>query len=557
MTKSNEVSTGLFSLSIIVTLMVGSLWLRPSQAAGEVGKRIPVPGLTAAANNLAFAFERNRYVLVAPFAPSEPVGDESDLSVFDNHFIYIIDTKKPDAPPKRADLGNCYYPTRLVYDPGREVVFVRGTRYAETEEGGYEPIEVIAYIPLNLDDDGKPVFGNAISFPIKGRGNDEHCSDAPIDFVVGAKGKILVFTNGASIFTYSVGEGYIYRVDFGLDQYYGAENRIASINLDDATSTLMVSLIRRDPTGDGGIAYSHELKFYTLNGDGTVDLIKQVVSEPTTERSRLTPNSNVETSSDPDDPSSEFLALFISNDGSLCRVDLRYRDEDGDGVIDRNIDASVERIEKYPELARGNTEGSSPRHLSFDRPHKLLSAVKRGRVVNIKRPISSRPGGIKRPISVHLTESPSLVLAQLNGKKNKVVREKVFDLEFKDEVALSNVVFDPDNSVLLLSTYTGRLYSIDLLPGVDAATEALLGEIGSRVESLSSNAGGSTIVAISSYDTNEEGVDITQPGSVVVVRLQSLTTPLASLPAPSIWSAATSMLLPMTPSIKRPCGAKR
>jgi len=183
--------------------------------------------------------------------------------------------------------------------------------------------------------------------------------------------------------------------------------------------------------------------------------------------------------------------------------------------------------------------------------------VKRGRVVNIKRPISSRPGGIKRPISVHLTESPSLVLAQLNGKKNKVVREKVFDLEFKDEVALSNVVFDPDNSVLLLSTYTGRLYSIDLLPGVDAATEALLGEIGSRVESLSSNAGGSTIVAISSYDTNEEGVDITQPGSVVVVRLQSLTTPLASLPAPSIWSAATSMLLPMTPSIKRPCGAKR
>src|SRR5215213_8307803 len=51
-------------------------------------------GLTGSANNMAFVFDR--YVIVAPYAPKAPVSDDSALEDFDNHFLYLVDTKRPE-----------------------------------------------------------------------------------------------------------------------------------------------------------------------------------------------------------------------------------------------------------------------------------------------------------------------------------------------------------------------------------------------------------------------------------------------------------------------------
>src|SRR6185369_4932041 len=202
----------LATLFLALSAMIGMPSNSSLAAAPWKVSSVVLPGVNGGSNNVAFAFDR--YVLVAPYAPLNPIDENSDLKQLDNHFVYLIDTKKPSDgalpisiegfDPSGNGSKTVFYPTRVLFDPIGRIVYVRGTRF-EKQEGGYKGIEVIAYLHLNLDDNNKPIVtSKAVVFDIKGVGTDENCSDAPIDFALGQKGNLLVFTNGASIFTYNV-----------------------------------------------------------------------------------------------------------------------------------------------------------------------------------------------------------------------------------------------------------------------------------------------------------------------------------------------------------------
>src|ERR1044072_6824066 len=151
-----------------------------------------IPGVNGGSNNVAFAFDR--YVLVAPYAPLNPIDENSDLTHLDNHYVYFIDTKKPSDgalpisiegfDPTGTGSKTVFYPTRILFDPIGRIIYVRGTRF-EKQEDGYKGIEVIAYLHLNLDDNNKPIVtSRAVVVDIKGVGTDENCSDAPMDFAL-------------------------------------------------------------------------------------------------------------------------------------------------------------------------------------------------------------------------------------------------------------------------------------------------------------------------------------------------------------------------------------
>src|ERR1044071_10100104 len=85
-------------LAIIALALTGMLGM-PSVSSLASGSwkvsEVPLSGVNGESNNIAFAFDR--YALVAPYAPSKTVDENSDISELDNHFIYLVDTKKPAA----------------------------------------------------------------------------------------------------------------------------------------------------------------------------------------------------------------------------------------------------------------------------------------------------------------------------------------------------------------------------------------------------------------------------------------------------------------------------
>src|ERR1041385_7987367 len=84
---------------------------------------IDLGGVTGGANNLVLVF--GRYVLIAPFAPSQGVLENGDLDIdrLDNDLLYMVDTKKPNSPaisrelkvwdPQTEKFNKIFYPSKL------------------------------------------------------------------------------------------------------------------------------------------------------------------------------------------------------------------------------------------------------------------------------------------------------------------------------------------------------------------------------------------------------------------------------------------------------------
>ena len=68
-------------LAIITLALTGMLGM-PTTSSLASGSwkvsEVPLPGVNGESNNVAFAFDR--YVLVAPYAPSKPIAEDADLS---------------------------------------------------------------------------------------------------------------------------------------------------------------------------------------------------------------------------------------------------------------------------------------------------------------------------------------------------------------------------------------------------------------------------------------------------------------------------------------------
>jgi hypothetical protein len=466
---------------------------------------VDLPGLTGAANNVIHV--NDRYVLAAPFAPKPIEGDEEeaedlDVEKLDNHFLYIIDTKKPSGKITPVDLKGCYFPSRMMFDAQSRTVFIRGTEFYKNGKGEDAQREVIVHLHLNLDEDGKPFFDPdpPVTIPIQGH-DSEFSEDAPSQFVLGRKGKILVYTNGKSIFTYNVITGDHYAVHFAED--------VAYLDIDEETDTLFISLNRDQDQGEGGIGYTSEIMFYRLRDDGRVDLIKRVKEGIYGSPISLIPGSNAAIISSLASETGEYrpdLAFFIDSKGALCQVELRSA----------GTDALAEEVEYYPDLAQSDSLTPSPRLITYNRARRALIIIKRGFVWDIRRPTFNRPGHIRRPTFARGNEPASLVLVQLN-KKNRVVKGRVFSDEFAESGGLSNHLFNEDK--IIVAGFDGNLYSVEFTDDLGDMKPVSIGELGTRVEFIS-NSGTSTVyVAINSFESDEEGCRIVNPGSLVIGKL--------------------------------------
>ena len=505
---------------------------------------INLGGVTGATNNTVLAF--GRYVLIAPFWPSQGVAEngELDLGKLDNRFLYAIDTKKPNGDPLKADLTSAvsqkgitktiYFPTKVQFDPASSTAYVRGTRFEETVDG-VTPIDVIAYVRMNLDDKGKPVFDtNVVPIDIKGV-TGGYASDAPQDFALGANGNLMVFTNGASVFSYDLSQGYLNELPIIDSKKYSSDNTISFLDVDNATNVVSICWNTKLTDADGTSSVSSQLSFYQLDKGGTFSLMKQVSSDQFPNNTMLAAGSNIAIASDNDSK----LALFARSDGSLCSVDL-----ESDGVA-----ATVRQLSNFSALAQPNNAHSSRLLVQYDSSTRTIGIVNPGFTIQISRPVNGRKGHISRPVNL-LSAKPVLAMAKLN-KKNRVGSTSVFTQEFDGEGGLSNFV-TWQGSQWLMSTYSGKLFSVKIPGDLQNTNLQYVGPIGSRVERIDYYGDRDSIVAIESFTLEDGGLQLQSPGSIVVGKVLDLNGALVQAFLPT-----ASMLGKRVPAIRRPCNLRR
>ena len=531
---------------LALLLAYGAVSYSPRASTSLPIYSVGLGGVTGTANNTVLAY--GRFVLVAPFWPSKGVAEngELDLTQLDNSFIYVIDTKKPNSPPMPKELTawdskldaakTVYFPSRVVFDPQSKNVYIRGTRFEEID-GLVTPIDVIAYVHLNLDDNGKPVFDSTV-VPVDIQGvSTPYTGEAPLDFAFGAKGELMVFTNGASVFSYNLDHGYLYALPIVHPTKYGADDNISFLDVDPKTNIVSICENLNSVDKNNVATVSSAISFYRLREDGTFLLLKLVSADQFPSGTALSAGSNIAIVSDGD---SEF-AVFATTDGSLWTVDLQ----------DGPVPTTAKRLYTFPELA-SDTSALNPLLIQYDSEKRVIGVVKPGFTIQITRPINGRRGRITRPINI-ASATPVLAMAKL-GKKNKVVSASSFSQEFKSEGGLSNFV-SGQNSHWLISTYSGNLYSVDVATDLRDSSLTLLGQVGSRVNRIDYYADRSNVVAINSFMLEDDGLGVASPGSLVVGRLSGIG---------SQSSAVLQALLPTAsvlgrpgPSIRRPCNIRR
>lgn len=512
-------------------------------AAPVKGSRIELAGVSGLGNNVAFAF--NRYVLCAPYAPSNTLEDDGTIKSLDNHYLYLLDTKKPGGAPIQVDLtwfdpsdsgtNRVFYPTRVLFDQGSSTAFVRGTRFVNRPDGDLDEVEVVAIVRLNLDENGKPVadqFVNAID--ILGVGNAETCSDAPLDMATSADGKYLIFTNGADLFTFNLHQGYIYRVGIVHSETFDiAKSRITYLSVDPDTNVLTVLWNRKVDNGEGGLTTESELSFYSLADDGTISLMKRSGPDGFPAGEFLTDGSNVALTINKEKGTAD-LAWFITNAGTIGQIDLR----------DDEVKVEVKVMGFLPELAEASEPG--PRLVTYDADRRTLIISIQGFGVQIRRPSNGTSGKIRRPSNGHRILDVGALAAVKLSKRNKV--SSTAFLPFDNEGGLTNVTSSGDGQ-WMFSTYSGKLYSVDS-QDVESLSAAFLGSVGARTERVD-YFGTRAIVALNSFEPDEAGTLILEPGAVVLGRMSGDTAQAASFTSQA---AAQSRSTPFrAPSIRRPC----
>jgi hypothetical protein len=534
---------------VAVTLLIVFTMPYPSPRAASNWKvtPIPIPGLQGVSNNIAFAYDR--FAIVAPYAPTKSVDQIKTLDDLNNCYLYVVDTKRPndpiwsqtlETPVQSGDSGKrVYYPTRVQYDDASHTVYVRGTRFEKVNDE-YEPIEVMAYTHLNLDLKGKPVFDSTvIVIDIKGVGEVQHSPDAPFDFALGHKGDYLVFTNGASFFSYNTEAGYISQMDIVPLNDYEKGSQITYLDLHEATNTVVVCWNRQEKGSDGGVKNFSELSFYNLKDNGILDLEKRVYADQFPDGSSLITGSNVVVTADAD--GNRDAAYFATSDGSVCQVNLK-----NDG-----ISASAKRLYKFDDLAAGDVEEASPRWIQFDSANRVIGVVRQGFTAQIRRPGVVKRGIIRSLGIVTSVDAPAVGLVKL-GKKNKVITGYFAD-GFNGAEGISSFITGKDNE-WLLSTRAGDLLAIEGADDPSQAQLQWLTQLGSRTDRVVYYAARDSVLAIDSGVTDDEGRNA--PGSLVVAKQVDLKSQVSGSSVAFGATRRSPVKVSKAPAIRRPCNTK-
>jgi hypothetical protein len=537
---------GLLSIVLMLCLTIPSYSFVGSSAfKTEQREMIGING----SNNVQFAF--GRYILVAPYAPSVEITDDSTVADLDNNQLFLIDGKKIGADPLVFNLGDCYYPTRIFFDEETQTVFIRATQIVEDENGNYSTYAVIKHLHMNLSDNGKPVFDTiAPTIRIPGVGT-QYASDAPDDFVLSHG--IFTFTNGGSIFTYSLKQGFLYKVDFLTPKEFNlASNAITSLGLDADSNVLSVVTSKKSLDAENVWQHSSELSFYKLEDNGTIDLLNRVAPESFPAGVSVPGGSSIAINWDGLIENSKIqnqgFAYFVGSDGVLYQTSWDRGTE---------VFGELESLGSFEELQQSsNVEYLNPVTTEYNKAARTFEFLRKGVISYIHRPVNAKKGGrlgtIHRPVNNNLTvEDSAYVLAQL-GKRNKLVKQKAFVDEFVNQGGLL-APFSDEAGNRYLATYKGNVFAVNASTGVDNATVDLLGQVGNRLGSVVYFASRGVFVAVNSLDADEAGEVIVSPGALILAKRKEDNNFLSLLDLRKDFSLSKEIVGFGIGSIRRPC----
>ena len=500
------------ALSVAVAMFCCAIFVTTSAIAGGKGFSfesvdVLVPGLDG---SCATAEGFGRYTFVVPSVSSNP--DPQRIEDLDSNRLFVIDAFAPaDAEPRVIDLGDCFDASAVIFNEESRVLAVRGTRITETEDGEFEGREIVKFLTMRLGKDGWPEpddeAASAVTIEIPD-GEGGSAKWAPADVVLTADGQTLIYSNGRSVFVSNRVEGHVYEQGIVVPGRFSRNNAITGLELDQATNTLVIAVTRRISEEDNIDVFASELLFYELLENGTLGLLKQIRSDvfpgyP----SYFTEGSNVLIRGDENGVAES--ALFVTNRGSLCEVNLRGADQQG----------VVKELGVFPELAGPEGEASA-RWLSVQKDTGYIGVTRRG---YIRRPAGAigKGRGIRRPAGLRVfVEPPTVVLIKL-GKKGKIVASKDFTSDLEAESGLSRLIFNEGDA--FVSTFSGRFLRVGLSDGVAKAKMESIGEIGDRVDVMSYFSEGGSFVAVRSLqrvDPDAEDAPSTEPGTVVFARIK-------------------------------------
>lgn len=509
-------------LALALVFSVISVTAEDSEPTGPVKAvfSVPMPGVSSELNNIV---ETSAGILVAPFAPFGLTVEDLEekeffkLQKLDNHFLYLINSEDPLASPKSIDLG-CYWPTKLQFDEATRTAFVRATAYLSAEEGGEPyPAEVVAYIHISEKGDFDP---RVVTIPIKAVGDTdptalfvsstEHkwASSAPDEFVLGRQGKFVVFTNGASIYSFSTVEGYINESELVPASDYSLDNSITHLDINYESNTIVAVVSQRTQKKASWKHFS-DIYFLALNENGSFSLISKIGRESFPEKTAVAPGNPVALSLNSETGSPDF-AFAVLNDGTLYRISIS--------------DGAVKPIAFFPELATGDGERRAPRSVTYDPLSRSVGIVEHGRRLQVSRPAygrRGRNGKVSRSFTLNqVLESPAVAVAQI-GNKGKVSSSTVI-VDFGSAAdSISNLAFAEEGRGLFAAS-SGKLFSVEVASGALSQ----VGELGVGVDSISYNAAGLRLAGIKSFAVDEatgEFIDV-RDGAVVIAQLAPRST---------------------------------
>jgi hypothetical protein len=535
--KVGKVQAGICSLLLILCLTVPSYsWVDNSQFKIEQHE---IAGVTDY-NNVQFVDDR--YILTAPYAPSKPITDETPLGEYDNHRLLMFDSKKITNEPLVIDLKDCYFPTKVFFDPESRMVFVKGTRIVEGANGEYEASAVIKYLRLSFPEDGKYQSDvQAITIPIDG-GDGKASIDAPDIFVL--RKNLFIFTNGKSIFTYSLNEGYLYQVAFiTADRYDPETNTISNLYLDSVSGVLSIVISKKTKVGETEWKHASELYFYRLNDDGTIDLLNHILPEGF-EGSAIAPGSNLAINGD----STTGTAYFVAANGKLYQTGWNGTSASP---------GTLNEITSLEEYNQPNHEFLSSVKISYNKETHVFELLKSGSAVFIHRPLNGgrgKIGKIHRPLNLRIdVGEPALALIQMATKRNKVLSRNIFVTELEGQGGVSDMISDNSGS-RYVATYSGNVFELSGTNELDKASLNFLGQIGTRLSSMFYFASRNAIVAINAPETENEA--IISPGGLSLAKRKESSNYLSFVNWAEDALAGNAVLGLNIGSIRRPCNTR-
>ncbi|HSO74411.1 MAG TPA: hypothetical protein VLU47_06205, partial [Blastocatellia bacterium] len=202
-------------------------------------------------------------------------------------------------------------------------------------------------------------------------------------------------------------------------------------------------------------------------------------------------------------------------------------------------------------------EDIGPRLVKYDPSKRVVGIVSRGFNAQIARPSNGRRGRIARPSNAHIVTVQPVVAVAKFGRKGKVTSRNVFSADFADQGGLSELLSLQDNGEWLTATYSGKLFSIATSGDFERLSPRLIGELSPRIERLDYLASRDSLVAVQSCAAENDGFEITQPGSVAIGKLISADGKSLLAGAAQLILPGASSLVRRPPAIRRPCNIKR